>query len=141
MLKKTKEIECSGLLALVRLIEMEGQDPVTRASVEAFFYPAFGERGVTERYLWKRVHVFPHALLGSMFGRANPEFRCSLLMAHALASRAVCQPLQVAPSNKWSWVRADNTGHVDLVNLSRGILQNPRDTGWEALHSTNTTFR
>lgn len=40
----------------------------------------------------------------------------------------VCQPLQVAPSNKWSWVRADNTGHVDLVNLNRGIFQNPCDT-------------
>lgn len=53
----------------------------------------------------------------------------------------VCQLPQVAPSNKWSWVRADNTGHVDLVNLSRGILQNPCDTGWEVLRSTNTTFR
>lgn len=60
---------------------------------------------------------------GSMFGRvANPEFR-SLLVPHALTNRAVCQLLQVAPSNKWSWVRADNTGHVDLVNLGRGILQ------------------
>lgn len=74
---------------------------------------------------------------GSMFGRAaNPEFRRSLLMAHALASRAVCQPLQVALSNKWSWVRADNTGHVDLVNLSRGILQNPCDTALRSM-----TFR
>lgn len=60
-----------------------------------------------------------------MFGRAvNPEF-LSLLVPHALTNRAVCQPLQVAPSNKWSWVRADNTGHVDLVNLARGILQKP----------------
>lgn len=63
--------------------------------------------------------MFPHTL-GSMFGRAvNPEFRCSLLMPYALANRAVCQPLQVALSNKWSWVRADNTRHVDLVNLGR----------------------
>lgn len=53
----------------------------------------------------------------------------------------VCQPLQVALSNKWSWVRADNTGHVDLVNLSRGILQNPCDTEREVLRSTNTTLR
>lgn len=53
----------------------------------------------------------------------------------------VCQPLQVAPSNKWSWVRADNTGHVDLVNLSRGIFQNPGGTELEVLHNTNTTFR
>lgn len=71
------------------------------------------------RDIYGRVHVFPHTL-GSMFGRAvNPEFRCSLLMPHALANRAVCQPLQVALSNKWSWVRADNTEHVDLVNLYR----------------------
>lgn len=68
---------------------------------------------------------------GSMFGRARsnpPEFLRSLLASHALANRAVCQPPQVAPTNKWSWVRADNTGHVDLVNLARGILQSPYDT-------------
>lgn len=77
------------------------------------------------RDIYGRVHTCSLHTHGSMFGRAaNPEFR-SLLVPHALTNRAVCQPLQVAPSNKWSWVRADNTGHVDLVNLARGILQEP----------------
>lgn len=69
------------------------------------------------RYLWTRTRVPTYARFYVWLLAANPEFRRSLLMPHALANRAVCQPLQVALSNKWSWVRADNTGHVDLVNL------------------------
>ncbi|KYN35612.1 hypothetical protein ALC56_10172 [Trachymyrmex septentrionalis] len=78
------------------------------------------ERMALRRDIYGNAYTCSHIRFGSMFGRAaNPEFRRSLFMAHALASRAVRQPLQVAPSNKWSWwVRADNTGHVDLVNLN-----------------------
>lgn len=68
--------------------------------------------------IYGRVHVFPHTLR-SIFGRvANPEFLLRFSYVRGCgASGAVCQPLQVAPSNKWSWVRADNARHVDLVNL------------------------
>lgn len=48
--------------------------------------------------IYGRVHVFPHTLR-SIFGRAaNPEF----LPRFSCVARAVCQPPQVAPSNKWS---------------------------------------
>lgn len=74
---------------------------------------------------------------------ANPEFRRSLPYAARTlrAPRAVCQPLQVAPSNKWSWVRADNTGHVDLVNLiPRNASKRPHDTASECTPSTAQTW-
>lgn len=53
------------------------------------------------------------------------NFSPSMRAARTYEPCGMRQPLQVAPSNKWSWVRADNTGHVDLVNLARGILQEP----------------
>lgn len=88
---------------------------------------AFGACGITreEGDIYGRVHVFLH--IGSVLCLAalltlNLSLSLPLppLIPHALTNRAVCQLLQVAPSNKWSWVRADNTGHVDLVNLTRG---------------------